>query len=56
MLVDLQSYILVHVGDVIARVNTTNCSWCSDKGICSACAAKANQERERLTAESRITH
>lgn len=41
-LAEVQRFILV--GGVRA-VETTDCWWCTEKGVCSACGAKADQCR-----------
>lgn len=43
-----RSFIIVRAAGRVVHIETTNCFWCNDKGVCSACHAKANKARESL--------
>ncbi len=45
-LVSLTKAIVVRVrGRDVGRVDITNCGWCTDLAVCSACSARADEVR-----------
>lgn len=46
--IEVQRHIIVRVRGLSAKINTTDCAWCTDQGICSVCASKAERVRASL--------
>jgi hypothetical protein len=46
--IKVQRHIIVRVGGLSAKINTTTCAWCTEQGICNVCAAKAERARASL--------
>lgn len=44
----IRTFINVRVGGLMARLETTHCFWCRDRGVCGACYSTTERMRASL--------